>query len=75
VTALDLWDISSANRITATDDAAEMREIIRALLHAGWSVDNLSLDGEGWEAAIVGGELVAWLEGRNITPQNGPSVR
>jgi hypothetical protein len=64
MTAYDLWSIDSANQITTTDDPAEMREIIRALLHAGWTTDNLSLDGEGWEAAISGPELAAWLEGR-----------
>jgi hypothetical protein len=41
-----------------------MHEIIRALLHAGWTLDNLSLDGPGFETALDGPELGAWLEGR-----------
>ncbi len=56
---LELWTIDSGNRITTTDDAAEMREIIRVLLVGGWTADNLSLDlGDGELSAA---ELLAWL--------------
>jgi hypothetical protein len=64
VTVYNLWSIDSANQITATDDPAEMREIIRALLVAGWSLDNLYLGIDNTGPALSGAELGAWLEER-----------
>ncbi len=56
----ELWALSSGNAITETDDAAEMRRLIRELIAIGWSADDLSLDtGEG---VLDGEELLAWLD-------------
>jgi hypothetical protein len=60
--ALDLWDLSSGNRIIESNDELLVRSILRDLLAAGESLDNLSLDGPDFETAIDGPELAAWLE-------------
>lgn len=57
----DIWDLSSGNRITATDDEAGIRQILRELLASGWLADNLSLGLSDGVTVLDGAELVDWL--------------